>query len=120
METQKIHVVTMAHSVPMYAEIHRIIDQEDYIETSIELADFVLVVCRSMEVSPLLVIYRSIEELNWDVESHANTAGVNFHVYLYSISSLGRLTEIAHESLLHQIQQCLRRPSADLQDRSRY
>ena len=91
-------VVTIAHSVSTSIEARKIRAERGYIETSTEKADIVLVVCRSGLNWPLTSSsYTSFADLNTDAESQLNIAGSNFHIYLFSKSASGNLSELSHD-----------------------
>ena len=84
------NVFVIAESVSTSIEARRIMRRNGWEESSFRQADFIIVVVRSMILSPLLEQYSSVEQLRLDASNQMNISGSNFVVYIFDIDSRGR------------------------------
>lgn len=90
-------VAVIAPSVSTSIEARSLLKKNGWIESGLREADFILVVVRSMLMSPLNFSYDCYKELLFDAEGQLNIVGANYCVYLYQIDDDDlSLLEIKH------------------------
>ena len=93
-----LNVYFIAHSISTRVEGKSIIRKNGWnIVTNPRDANLILVVCRSGLYYPLSSSYRSIKELDEAADGLLNITGDNYHLYKYSISGNGSVSETRHK-----------------------
>ncbi len=91
-------VAVIAPSVSTSIEARLILREKGWTETGPKIAQYVLVVCRSMLYNPLMSYYDSYCDLETSAERQLNIAGQYFHIYLYSIANDLSVQQTDHAS----------------------
>ena len=93
-----LNVYFIAHSISTRVEGKSIIRKNGWnIVTNPRDANLIFVVCRSGLYYPLSSSYRSIKELDEAADGLLNISGDNYHLYQYSLSGNGSVSEIRHK-----------------------
>lgn len=96
LSAESLNVAVIAPSVSTSMKAREIRMSKGWSEVQYKQSDAILVVCRSELFLPLSSSYKSIKELEDDVDNQLNIAGSNYHVYLYKLNDDLSVNELQH------------------------